>query len=115
MSPVILLVLAVASLALGEAAFHWVRYRAERGHEELRRRLRLVGAPDAGLQLLRRRRLSRTARLDTLLGTSTLALRIEQLLEQTDLNWTVAMFAAWTVLAALAGMCAGTLLLSNLM
>src|SRR5438105_1279577 len=114
MMKAVFLAVVLAALGLTEAVIHWLRYLGDRRDDELRRRLHAIGEPDAGIQLLRRRRLSNTAGLDALFSGSALPLRIERLLEQTDLEWTVASFAAYTIGAFLVAAPLSFFLLRNL-
>jgi tight adherence protein B len=111
MNKVIFVTLVVVALAALEAIYSFVRYFGQRRSEALRRRLRLAEVdPAAGPQVLRRRRFARTEALDQFLGNLGLLDRLQRLLEQTDLEITVAQLLFYMVALALAGLCAGLLL-----
>ena len=103
MNNAVFVLLVVTTLALAEAIYHGARWLIERRGEELRRRLRALGQPEAGVQLLRRRRLSGMRSLDALLGPSRTAARLVLLLDQAGLEWTAARFIVYTLLYAAAG------------
>jgi tight adherence protein B len=110
MSNVVFLLLVVASLALAEALYHFVRWLGEHRRDELRHRLRSIGEPEAGLQLLRRRRLARWRILDEALSPLRPMQRLAGLIEQTDLEWTVARLLVYCVLYGALGAMLGALL-----
>lgn len=102
MGRMVFVVLVITSLALAEVAYHGVRFLIERRREEFRRRLRLVGHPDSGIQLLRDRQRGSTAAEQQ--GVQAGAARhITKLLEQTDLDWGPARLVVYSLLYALAG------------
>lgn len=110
MSNVLFGILLVGVLALAEAVYYLVRYRAERRAEELKQRLQAVGDPAAGVHILRRRRLSSSKWLnDAMAGVSPFE-RLERLLEQADAELSVARLIAYSIAFALLGLIAGTLL-----
>lgn len=113
MSNVIFIVLVVAALAFAEGVYFFVRYVAERNAEELKRRLRLVGEPAQGIQILRRRRLARSPWLTELLGAVPALAAVEALLEQTDLALTVAQLLTYSAALASLGAAIGLVLLRS--
>ena len=68
MTGLLFLVLLVAALAAAEGVYFVVRYLSERPGEELKRRLQTLGSPEAGVQLLRRRRLASSPVISDLLS-----------------------------------------------
>lgn len=90
MNGAVFVILLVASLAAAEAVYYFVRYLGERPAEQLRRRLKTVGSAAAGVQVLRRRRLAASDTLNQLLSGLAVAERLERLLDQTDLDMSVA-------------------------
>lgn len=113
MSNVIFIVLVVSALAFAEGVYFSVRYVAERNAEELKRRLRLVGEPARGIQILRRRRLSRFAWLAELLAAVPAVERVERLLDQTDLSLSVAQFLGYGAALGWLGFSLGALVLRS--
>jgi tight adherence protein B len=98
---------ALAVVALVEGLVHTVRFFSERKKEELRRRLQSLGDVDAGqFSLLREGKLSGLPFLNDLLRGVPVLERLEQLIDQSQVNLTVARLLALSGLAALA---AGTL------
>ena len=111
MRQVLIAVVALALVALVEAALAAFRWNEERRREELRRRLKAVGedaTPES--TLLRATRYAASPGLDAFLRSLPWAARIEHLLEQTDSRLTVAQVIGYSVLAAAAGVLAATLL-----
>jgi tight adherence protein B len=97
----ILLVLAgLACLAAVEAIYFLVRYTGERQRAELRRRLRSIDEPGA-LRLERAGKLSRSRELDAWIRALPFSAELEQLLMQTDLEWTVASMLGTSVLSGI--------------
>jgi tight adherence protein B len=90
METLIYLVLGVAVLLGAEAAYHLVRYAGERQRVRLKQRMRSLIEPGTGGSLLRERRIARNPALQRLLVRLPMAERLEALLLQTDLDWTVA-------------------------
>ena len=98
---------ALAVVALVEGLVHTVRFFSERKKEELRRRLQSLGDVDAGqFSLLREGKLSGLPFLNDLLRGVPVLERLEQLIDQSQVNLTVARLLALSGLVALA---AGTL------
>jgi tight adherence protein B len=87
----VLLFAGLAVLLAAEAVYYLVMYSGERRRDELRRRLQAVATPgSSGASLLRERRIARSPALESLLAPLPAVQRLEQLLQQTDLGWTVA-------------------------
>jgi tight adherence protein B len=112
-SSVIVVVLIVVALATAEAVYYLARFLGERQNEELKRRLRTVGEVDSNVHILRKRRLARSQSINDLLQGLKLAERIEQLIEQTDVDMTVAQVLGYSVAAGLGGALVGGLVLRN--
>lgn len=113
MSNVIFIVLVVAALAFAEAVYFFVRFVSERRSEELKRRLRLVGEPTTGIQILRRRRLSRFEAISEVLHGLPGVERIEALLDQTDLSITVAYLLGSSAALGTSGLVTGVVFLRS--
>jgi tight adherence protein B len=90
MTNVLLVVLLLGAVTAAEGVYYLVRYLNERPAEELRRRLRTVGQANAGVQILRRRRLGSSRWQSELLSGFAFSERLEKLLDQTDSELTVA-------------------------
>jgi tight adherence protein B len=91
MRPVLLIVLSVAAVAALEAIYHVVQFFRHRQRDRLHQRLQVLGVrAEAGVDLLRRGRLSNSPGVDRLLRHFRLSLRLERLLEQADAHVTVA-------------------------
>jgi tight adherence protein B len=86
---VIYVIFGIAALLGAESVYHLVRFTGERQRERLRQRMRSLVEPGSAGSLLRERRLARNPGLANFLGQFRSAERIERLLFQTDLNWTV--------------------------
>ena len=110
MRTVLSVLLIVAVLALLEGAWHLVVHLRERRRGELRQRLRAVGEPAIGLQILRQRRLANWQPIHHLLAGSRLMESLERLLEQTDYDLTVARLLAYAAAFAGIGVAGGALL-----
>ncbi|HEY3357719.1 MAG TPA: type II secretion system F family protein [Polyangia bacterium] len=110
MRQLVFVVLAVGAAAALEAIYHVVRYLGERRREELRRRLGALGtAQEADARLLRRGRLSDNPAVDRILRGFPAARRLERLLEQADVRFSVARLLGYAVAGALAAGVAGAL------
>jgi tight adherence protein B len=97
---------ALAVVALVEGLYHSIRFLSERKREELRRRLQSLGgdAPEVGERsLLRQGKLSRSPFLDDLLRGIPLFERLELLIDQAQVNLTVAQLLTMSALAAFTG------------
>ena len=98
---------ALAVVALVEGLVHAVRFVSERKKEELRRRLQSLGDVNAAqFSLLREGKLSSWPFLNDILRGVPLLERLEQLIDQAEVNLTVSRLLG---LSALAALCAGTL------
>ncbi|HEY0709879.1 MAG TPA: type II secretion system F family protein [Polyangia bacterium] len=96
---------ALAVVALFEGLVHTIRFFSERRHEELRRRLQSLGGDGekGGLSLLRQGRVSSIPFWDEFLRGIPLTERLEGLLDQAQVELTVAKLYAFSLLAALSG------------
>jgi len=112
MRPILIGLLAFASIFLLEAIFYTLRYLSDRRSDELKRRLQSLGTPEpgAGLALLRQGKLSTSPVLDAILRAVPLTQRLEALLEQAEMGMTVARLLTHSLLAAGGGAIAGGLL-----
>lgn len=106
MNSAIFLVLVVVAFAAAEAVYYVVRYVGEARDERLKRRLRIVGGGD-GVQILRRRRLARSPLLHELLSGFESMEKLEKLLDQTDLDASVAQITVYMVLLGALGLVLG--------
>ena len=94
-------VLAFTAVAVMEALFYTLRFLTDRRKDELKRRLSSLGTSEGKgdiTGLLRKGKLSSNATLDAILRSLKITARIENILEQTELDMTV---------ARLLGYCAG--------
>src|SRR6266496_1014524 len=105
---------AVALLAILEAAYFFARWLSDRRAAELKRRLQAIGRT-GGLDstLLRRGRLAATAGMSRFVGAVPGARRIEALLEQADAPLTVAQLLATSVALGLAALAAAAVFRSE--
>jgi tight adherence protein B len=110
-SSAIFLVLLVVAFAAAETVYFFVRYVGERKGEELKRRLRIVGGTE-GVQILRRRRLARSPLLNELFSGWETMERLEKLLDQTDLQSSVAQIVAYMLGLVALGIVVGLVLRS---
>jgi tight adherence protein B len=115
MNGAIFLVLLVVAFAVAETVYYFVRYLGEARGEALKRRLRIVGSQDAGIQILRRRRVSRSRLVNELLEGSPAIDKLERLLDQTDLELSVAQVLLYTMALAALGVILGALLRNGLL
>jgi tight adherence protein B len=88
-------VAAVTAVALLEALFHTIRFIGDRKHDELKRRLSALGGGQGGGAavgggVLRAGKLSSNPAIDAILRSISIAARLENILEQTELEMTVA-------------------------
>ncbi len=87
-------VLAFTAVAVMEAFFYTLRFLSDRRNDELKRRLSNLGSTDgvsSGIPgLLRRDKMSSNPAIDAVLRSLKLSARLESLLEQTELEMTVA-------------------------
>lgn len=87
---IIVFAVAAAVLLLAEGIYYVVVYLGQRQRAELHRRLRAIARPgQEHLSLVRERRIARSPGLDRFLRPLSFARRLEQMLLQTDLTWTV--------------------------
>jgi tight adherence protein B len=112
MKNLIIIVLAVAAVAFAEAVYYVVRYLSERQADELKRRLSALGdaSAPAGMHILRRRRLAASQSLNELLSGIRLVERLEKLIEQSDMDLSVAQLLAYMGALALVGFVAALIL-----
>lgn len=102
---------AVAVVALLEGLYYTLRFVRDREREELQRRLQSVGGVDsAGLRLLRQGKLSQNARLEGWLRGLPVAERLALLIEQAQVNITVARLLVISVVLGLLGASIGVML-----
>lgn len=95
----ILIVVALAVLLAAEAIYYLAVYMGQRRRAELHRRLQTIAKPrEDRLSLVKERRVARSPFLDRLLRPLPAAKRMEKLLLQTDLTWTVATVLALSIL-----------------
>ena len=110
MSKFLLLTLILSTLFVAEAIYWVIRYFGERRQSDLRRRLRQVGAQvEGGGLMLRASRLAKSDQLKSLLGSNNVFLNLEQLLLQSNLEWTVAALLAYSLVGAIVGLMLGAL------
>ncbi len=109
---------ALAVVALFEGVYHTLRFFSERRREELRRRLQALGGGGEGgggdVSLLRGGKLSALPFLNDLLAGVPLLERLELLIEQAQINLTVARLLLFSGLAALAAGTVGALVIGPL-
>jgi tight adherence protein B len=89
---VVLVATALAALIAAQGVYYLFVYLGERRRADLHRRLQALSRPSEGKAslFLRERRMARSAGLERLLRSVTFANRLERVLEQTDLPFTVA-------------------------
>ena len=93
-------VAAVTCVALLEALVHTLRFVSDRKKDELKRRLSALGSGQAGTQtlgVLRIGKLAQNPAVDALLRSMKFAARLEGLLEQTELEMTVAQLVSYMI------------------
>lgn len=99
----VLLAVAASALLAAQAVFYLIVFLGQRRRSELRRRLLSIGRPGQTTPLLLREgRFSRSPLLARMLEPLPPAQRLERLLEQTELPWTVASTIALIGLSAAA-------------
>lgn len=112
MRPLLIGLVAFTAIFLLEAVFYTARYFSDKKADELKRRLQSLGTSEAQkLALLRQGRLSANAAFDTLLRGIPISERLEDLLEQAEMNITVARLLLYMGVAGVAAFTLG--LLSN--
>lgn len=100
MTNVLLVLAGLACLAVVEAVYYVFRYAGERQRAELRRRLRAKDEPGA-LHLERAGKLCRNRDLEPYVRAFPFSAELEQLLMQTDLEWTVASMLSSSMLSGI--------------
>ncbi len=99
-------VVGLTAVVLLEALVYTMRYLGDRRKDELKRRLSALGGGGAGPQLagvLRMGKLAVNPAIDALLRTMKVAARLEALLEQTELEITVAQLMAYMGIGGMLG------------
>jgi len=86
---IILVLLGAAGLLAAEGIYYLVIYRAQHKRSELRRRLKALGSVSGTSLLLRQRRISHNPTLERWLKGVPGMARLEEILFQTELDWTV--------------------------
>jgi tight adherence protein B len=103
---------AVAVVALIEGLGHTFRFFSDRQGEELRRRLQSLGGTEsAGMTLLRQGRLAANSAVDSMLRGIPLAERLEHLIEQAQIDITVARLLTYSAIAGVSGAGVGFLMM----
>jgi tight adherence protein B len=106
-------VIAFTAVAVLEALAYTVRYLGDKRKDELKRRLSALGSSEtvggATAGLLRRGKLASSPAIDALLRSLKLSVRLEALLEQTELEMTVAQLLALCGGGAFTGLVLGVL------
>jgi tight adherence protein B len=105
-------VVALTAVILLEALVYTMRYLSDRRQDELKRRLSALGSGGGGPVLsgvLRAGKLAANPAIDALLRSLSVAARMEALLEQTELEMTVAQLLAYMAVGALVGLAIGVL------
>ena len=91
MRGIVIGVVTFAAVFLLEAVVHTLRFFTDRKEDELKRRLQSLGNPEAvKFGLLRQGRLSASPVIDAILRGIPISQRLEDLLEQAEINITVA-------------------------
>jgi tight adherence protein B len=112
MKEVLIGLFAVAVVALIEGLGHTFRFFSDKQGEELRRRLQNLGGVEAaGLTLLRQGKLAANSVVDSILRGIPLAERLELLIEQAQIDITVARVMTYSAVAAVVAAGLGILLL----
>jgi len=105
-------ILAFTCVAVLEAVAHTLRFVKDRKSDELKRRLSSLGSGEPGKTsagLLRKGKLSANPAIDAILRSIKLTARIENILEQTELEITVAQLFAYCGVGAFLGLILGLL------
>ena len=104
-------ILAFTVVAVLEALVHTARFLGDKRKDELKRRLSSLGSPEAKAVtgLLRKGKLSAIPAVDALLRSIKLTARLETILEQTELELTVARLLALCGAGAFVGLVLGLL------
>jgi len=97
-----------ATILTIEAAYLWWADNRGGGAQRIARRLRMMSdSPRGGaerISILKQRRYSKSDMLDRLLHRLSLARRIDSLLQQAGVKWSVAQFGAWSAVLLCAGL-----------
>ena len=100
-----------ATILTIEAGYLWWADNHGGGAQRIARRLRTMSASTSGgaerISILKQRRYSSSEMLDRLLHRLPLARRIDSLLQQAGVKWSVAQFSAWSVALLCSGLCLG--------
>jgi tight adherence protein B len=105
-------VLAFTSVAVLEALFYTLRFFTDRRKDELKRRLSSLGTSEgkgAVTGLLRKGKLSANPAIDAILRSLSVSARLESILEQTELEMTVAGLLGYCGAGAFLGLILGLL------
>ena len=104
-------VLAFTAVAVMEALFYTLRFLTDRKKDELKRRLSSLGTSEAKAVtgLLRKGKLSANPAIDAILRSMKVSARIENILEQTELEMTVARLLGYCGAGAFVGLVLGLL------
>ncbi len=86
---IILVLLGGAGLLAAEGIYYLIIYRAQHRRSELRRRLKALGSTSGTPLLLRQRRISHNPALERLLKGLPFTAKLEEMVTQTELSWTV--------------------------
>ena len=111
-------VAAITAVALLEALVHTLRFVSDRKKDELKRRLSALGSGQGGpalLGVLRMGKLANNPAIDALLRSLKFAARLETLLEQTELEMTVAQLVGTMIGTGLLGLLLSVFASSGLM
>jgi tight adherence protein B len=107
---------AVAVVALIEGLGHTVRFFQDKQGEELRRRLQSLGGVEAaGITLLRQGRLAANSFIDSILRGIPLAERLELLIEQAQIDITVARLLTYSAATGIIGIALGIVMLGPML
>jgi tight adherence protein B len=111
MQIILISVLAFTAVAVMEALFYTLRFFTDRRKDELKRRLSSLGTSEAKAVsgLLRKGKLSASPAIDAFLRSISVSARIENLLDQTELELTVARLLAYCAAGAFVGLVLGLL------
>ena len=100
-------VCALTAVVLLEALVYTMRFLSDRRKDELKRRLSALGTGSAGPQMsgvLRMGKLAASPAIDAMLRSLKVSARLENLLEQTELEITVAQLLSYMMLGAILGL-----------
>jgi len=107
---------AVAVVAMIEGLGHTLRFFQDKQGEELRRRLQSLGGTEsASITLLRQGKLAANSFIDSILRGIPLAERLEMLIEQAQLDITVARLMTYSLVAGLVGTAVGILMMGPML